>query len=81
MTGALMTGCSIIKRFQLVPATTVTFNTAEMQLVQLVWSLTTTSSLMETSAVQTHASEEHAQISFQIIDETVPQAMVEDNAN
>jgi hypothetical protein len=78
---ALMTGCLMIRHSQLVLATTLIFNTAEIQRAQLAWSLIINSSLMEMSAAQTHAYVELARTSFQIIDVIAPQATVEDDVN
>ena len=66
---------------QLVLATTLIFSTVKTQAVQLEWSSITPLSLMEMSAAQIHVYEEPVQTSFQTIDATAPQVMVEDDAN
>ena len=71
----------MIRHSQLVLATTLTFNTVKIQAAQLEWSLIIPLSLMVMSAAQTHVCEELAQTSFQTIDATAPQAMVEDDVN
>ena len=81
MTGALMIDYMMIRHSQLVLATTLTFNTVKIQAAQLEWSLITPLSLMVMSAAQTHVCEELALTSFQIIDATAPQVMVEDDVN
>ena len=69
----------MIKHSQLVLGITPIFITAEIQLAQHELSLTTTLSLMEMSAAQTHAHVELVLTSFQTTDATAPLAMGEND--